>query len=230
MKSEKQNKEKNRVIKLSLLLLLLLLLSFTVGPFFISQAGVSSEESAMSELVITNEQPLVSPLESSNGSEAFVSDNLFSIPGQQSGPLTTDELQEESTAGVIPLDFALFPVADEVEAAVIEEQPEGEELAEDSDDEESQDLDLGEDSLPSEELPEEVIRSSEVYNFGNSEQFDLEQNVSQVEFEEAFVVKGNTWQVADDGSGLSAEKNSEGSLLRLWQRSGQAQLKGSLVV
>jgi hypothetical protein len=187
-------------------------LSFTVGPFFISQAGVSSEESAMSELVITNEQPLVSPLESSNGSEAFVSDNLFSIPGQQSGPLTTDELQEESTAGVIPLDFALFPVADEVEAAVIEEQPEGEELAEDSDDEESQDLDLGEDSLPSEELPEEVIRSSEVYNFGNSEQFDLEQNVSQVEFEEAFVVKGNTWQVADDGSGLSAEKNSEGRI------------------
>jgi len=224
MKSEKQNKEKNRVIKLSLLLLLLLLLSFTVGPFFISQAGVSIEESAMSELEITNEQPQVSPLESSNGSEAFVSDNLFPVPGQQSGPLTTGELQEESTAGVVPLDFALFPVADEIEVAVIEEQPEGEEPAEpgseesqadepaENSEEESQDPDLGEDNLPSEELPEEVIRSSAVYNFGNSEQFDLEQNVSQVEFEEAFVVKGNTWQVADDGSGLSAEKNSEGRI------------------
>lgn len=224
MISEKQNKERNRVIKLSLLLLLLLLLSFTVGPFFISQAGVSTEESTMSELEITNEQPQVSPLESSNGSEAFVSDSLFPVPGQQSGPLTTGELQEENTAGVVPLDFALFPETDEIEVAVIEEQSEGEEPAEpgseesqadepaENSEEESQDPDLGEDDLPNEELPEEVIRSSAVYNFGNSEQFDLEQNVSQVEFEEAFVVKGNTWQVADDGSGLSAEKNSEGRI------------------
>ncbi len=211
------NKNKKRRVFVSLILLFL----FFGGVCSAFQALQVEDQLASSELSLDGDEINVNP----GGEQVAAAESLA---GTFSGGYSASEGASQpanSSLGGAPLamsDFEQFtlpvlvsesgeqsdalnpeePLVSETDEAENEESNEnGSEGSEDSAEENSE-----------EPLPEEPVYISNVYNFGDSEQFNLAQNITQEEFDAAFIVKQNSWKVGEDAAGLSPEKGGEGRI------------------
>lgn len=221
MKEEKVKVKKNRANKKSLLLLLILLIVIITWSTSMLQGGAEVEESAESELIVRGEEIFVNPDNAlpvnSDLTEALP---LFASAGAdsqvESSPLEStagDNLPFSADAFAIELPVIGASGDSELSLAGAEETVmlEGETDNEEADDSlPGQPAEPDEENEPGNDQPEVPVANSKVYNFGNSEQFELTQNVSQTDFDNDFIVKDNTWIVSEDGSGLSVLNNNEG--------------------
>jgi hypothetical protein len=214
-------KNKKRKVYVGLIILLLLLGGFCTA----FQALQVEDQSASSELLLGGDVIEINP-----GEDQVAAVESMAVPflGGDSTPESSNQ-QADNSLGIAPLaigkvdQFSFQPILvprsneqDEQgeaekpgEPAVIETE---EEIDEESNENVSEENGEAEEENAEEPQPEEPVYERTVYNFGDSEQFKLTQNVSQEDFNTEFIVKQNSWKVDEDGSGLSAARNDEGRI------------------
>jgi hypothetical protein len=214
-------KNKKRKVYVGLILLLLLLGGFCTA----FQANQIEDQSASSELLLGGDVIEINP-----GEDQVAAVESMAVPflGGASAPESSNQTADNSL-GIAPLaigeadQFSFLPIlvpqsneqGEQGEAekpgepAVIETE---EEIDEESNENVSEENGEAEEENAEEPQPEEPVYERTVYNFGDSEQFKLTQNVIQEDFNAKFIVKQNSWKVDEDGSGLSAAHNGEGRI------------------
>ncbi len=212
-----KNKNKKRRVFVGFILLLLLF----GGICSASQALQVENQTAFSELWLDGEEIMVNPGEDQLA--AFES-MAVTISGSDSAPEGVSQLAN-NPLGAAPLaasDFNQFSFMPSLGTESNEQgengeaaKPEEPAVTETDDAENEESSDESEDTAEEnseEPQPEEPVYERNVYNFGDSEQFNLTRNVSQEEFDTEFIVKQGSWKVDEDGSGLSPEKGGEGRI------------------
>ncbi len=215
------SKNKRRRVFVGFILLLLLL----GGICTASQALQVENQLASSELLLDGDEINVNP-----GEEQVAAVESMAVTFSSGDSLSEGASQPaNNTLGVAPLamgdfeQFAFLPllvskpneqveqgdVESPQEPAVTETDDAEKEESSENGSEESEDT-AEENSV--EPQPEEPVYERNVYNFGDSEQFNLTRNVSQEEFDTEFIVKQGSWTIDEDGSGLSPEKGGEGRI------------------
>jgi hypothetical protein len=217
--NEKKNK-KRRLFAWFILLLLLL-----GGIFSASQVLQIENQTASGELWLDSEEIMVNPGED----QVAAYESMAVTVSGGAGASEVISQPENNPLGAAPLavsdfdQFAFMPslltesneqgengeAAKPEEPAVTETDEDENEESSENGSEESEDT---AEENSEEPQPEEPVYERNVYNFGDSEQFNLTRNVSQEEFDTEFIVKQGSWKIDEDGSGLSLEKGGEGRI------------------
>jgi len=215
--NEKKNKKRRVFIGL---IFLFLFLGGICSAFQVLQVG---DQMVYSDLVLSGEEIKINPGENQI---TAVESMAVTYSGSSSAPESSGKLLNESfDVALLPMsDFGQFnfltllaPISDDLGELVEREKPEEPLVIEpeevkneensDNDNEESREA---EQENIEEPQPEEPVYERTVYNFGDSEQFNLTRNVTQEDFDADFIVKQNSFEINEDGSGLSPEKGGEG--------------------